>query len=97
MRLFTQVVTRAIKIKANLIESDPNFSAVEAAMSKRLAPQSAFDAIHKCLLLHGHAGYDLASKHQQRLRDVMGYEIGDGTAEIMNRIIARRRQPEFGA
>ena len=70
---------------------------VEAAMSKRLAPQSAFDAIHKCLLLHGHAGYDLASKHQQRLRDVMGYEIGDGTAEIMNRIIARRRQPGFGA
>ncbi|MBI2803242.1 MAG: acyl-CoA dehydrogenase family protein [Gammaproteobacteria bacterium] len=69
---------------------------VEAAMGKRLAPLSAFEAIHKCLLLHGHAGYDLATKHQQRLRDVMGLEIGDGTAEIMNHIISRRRQREFG-
>ncbi len=68
---------------------------VEAAMSKRLAPQSAYDAIHKCLLLHGHAGYDRGSRHQLRLRDVLGYEIGDGTAEIMNRIITRRRRPEF--
>ena len=69
---------------------------VEAAMGKRLAPLHAFEAIHKCLLLHGHAGYDLATKHQQRLRDVMGLEIGDGTAEIMNHIVARRRRREFG-
>jgi cyclohexanecarboxyl-CoA dehydrogenase len=29
--------------------------------------------------------------HQQRLRDVMGIEIGDGTAQIMKLIIARER------
>jgi cyclohexanecarboxyl-CoA dehydrogenase len=29
--------------------------------------------------------------HQQRLRDVMGLEIGDGTAQIMKLIIARER------
>jgi cyclohexanecarboxyl-CoA dehydrogenase len=32
--------------------------------------------------------------HQQRLRDVMGLEIGDGTAQIMNMIIARERLPK---
>ena len=29
--------------------------------------------------------------HQQRLRDVMGLEIGDGTAQIMKLIIAREK------
>ncbi len=29
--------------------------------------------------------------HQQRLRNVMGLEIGDGTAQIMKLIIARER------
>jgi cyclohexanecarboxyl-CoA dehydrogenase len=29
--------------------------------------------------------------HQQRMRDVMGLEIGDGTAQIMKLIIAREK------
>ncbi len=29
--------------------------------------------------------------HQQRLRDVMGLEIGDGTAGVMKLIVARER------
>ena len=29
--------------------------------------------------------------HQQRMRDVMGLEIGDGTAGIMRLILARER------
>ena len=29
--------------------------------------------------------------HQQRLRDVMGLEIGDGTAQIMKLIVAREK------
>ena len=49
-------------------------------------------------LMPGYVARDApGALHQQRLRDVMGYKIGDGTAEIMNRIIARRRQSEFGA
>jgi cyclohexanecarboxyl-CoA dehydrogenase len=28
--------------------------------------------------------------HQQRMRDVMGLEIGDGTAQIMKMVIARQ-------
>ncbi|PCJ20447.1 MAG: cyclohexanecarboxyl-CoA dehydrogenase [Gammaproteobacteria bacterium] len=61
----------------------------EAAMVKWMGPKYSVNAIHDCLLLHGHAGYSTDMAHQQRLRDVMGLEIGDGTAQIMKIIIAR--------
>ena len=63
----------------------------EAAMCKWLAPKTAVDVIHQCLLVHGHYGWSMDLPHQQRLRDVMGLEIGDGTAQIMKGIIAKRR------
>ena len=63
----------------------------EAAMCKYLAPKTAVDVIHQCLLTHGHYGWSLDLPHQQRLRDVMGLEIGDGTAQIMKLIIAREK------
>ncbi len=61
----------------------------EAAMCKWLAPKTAFEAIRQCLLCHGHYGWSLDMPHQQRMRDVMGLEIGDGTAQIMKMIVAR--------
>jgi cyclohexanecarboxyl-CoA dehydrogenase len=63
----------------------------EAAMCKWLGPKTAVDVIHQCLLTHGHYGWSMDLPHQQRLRDVMGIEIGDGTAQIMKLIIARDR------
>ncbi len=63
----------------------------EAAMAKWFAPKTAVDVIHQCLLTHGHYGYTMDLPHQQRLRDVMGLEIGDGTAQIMKLIIAREK------
>ena len=63
----------------------------EAAMCKYLAPKTAVDVIHQGLLTHGHYGWSMDLPHQQRLRDVMGLEIGDGTAQIMKMIIARDR------
>ncbi len=64
---------------------------MEAAMAKFYAPKSSFDAIHQCLLTFGHYGWTRDLAHQQRLRDVMGLEIGDGTAQIMKLIIAREK------
>jgi cyclohexanecarboxyl-CoA dehydrogenase len=61
----------------------------EAAMCKWLGPKTAVDTIHQCLLTHGHYGWSLDLPHQQRLRDVMGLEIGDGTAQIMKYIVTR--------
>jgi cyclohexanecarboxyl-CoA dehydrogenase len=68
----------------------------EAAMCKWLGPKSAVEVIHQCLLTHGHYGWSMDLPHQQRLRDVMGIEIGDGTAQIMKLIIARERLKYFG-
>ena len=62
----------------------------EAAMCKWWAPKLAYDAIHQCLLSFGHGGYDRGPM-EQRLRDVLGFQIGDGTAQIMKTIIARSR------
>jgi len=61
----------------------------EAAMAKWLGPKVSADAIHACIILHGWAGYGQELPHEQRLRDVIGLEIGDGTPEIMKGIIAR--------
>lgn len=63
----------------------------EAAMTKWWPPLLAYEAIHACLLIHGHAGYSDTLPFQQRLRDVLGLHIGDGTAHIMKNIIARER------
>ena len=63
----------------------------EAAMVKWWAPKLAFDVIHQCLLAHGHSGYSKDMAHQQRLRDVLGLQIGDGTAQIQKMVIARER------
>jgi cyclohexanecarboxyl-CoA dehydrogenase len=62
----------------------------EAAMCKWWAPKLAYDTIHQCLLMFGHGGYDRGVM-EQRLRDVLGFQIGDGTAQIMKTIIARTR------
>ncbi|MHB1710743.1 MAG: acyl-CoA dehydrogenase family protein [Acidimicrobiales bacterium] len=69
-----------------------------AAMAKWLGPKQAAEAIHACLILHGWAGYGTDLPFDQRLRDVMGLEIGDGTPEIMKAVIAREAfGPEYSA
>lgn len=62
----------------------------EAAMCKWWAPKLAYDVVHACLLLHGHGGYDRGPL-EQRLRDVLGFQLGDGTANIMKTVIARAK------
>ncbi|RID92469.1 cyclohexanecarboxyl-CoA dehydrogenase [Gemmobacter lutimaris] len=63
----------------------------EAAMAKWWPPLLSYEAIHACLLIHGHAAYSNELPFEQRLRDVLGLQIGDGTAHIMKNIIARER------
>ncbi|HIF17441.1 MAG TPA: cyclohexanecarboxyl-CoA dehydrogenase [Cycloclasticus sp.] len=63
----------------------------EAAMCKWWAPKVSFEIIHNCLLAHGHGGYSKDYPIQQRLRDVLGLQIGDGTAQIQKIVIAREK------
>lgn len=66
----------------------------EAAMCKWWGPKLACDIIHQCLLTHGHGGYGADYHFGQRYRDVMGLQIGDGTANIMKMIIGREKLAE---
>lgn len=63
----------------------------EAAMCKWWAPKTAFDIIHNCIIINGHFAYSKEMPHQQRLRDVLGLQIGDGTPQIQKMIIAREK------
>ena len=61
----------------------------EAAMAKWFAPKCAVNAIHDMLLIFGYRGYSEENPIEQRWRDAISAQIGDGTAEIMKLIIAR--------
>ncbi len=61
------------------------------AMVKWYAPKVAAEAVHRCLRFHGHYGYSTELPHQQRLRDIIGWQIGDGSEEVMKLLIARSR------
>jgi cyclohexanecarboxyl-CoA dehydrogenase len=61
----------------------------EAGMAKWWAPKVSVDCIHECILLHGQYGYTKELPLEQRLRDVIGLEIGDGTAQVSKIVIAR--------
>jgi cyclohexanecarboxyl-CoA dehydrogenase len=61
----------------------------EAGMAKWMGPKVSAEAIHSCIILHGHYGYSMDSPLEQRWRDVVGLEIGDGVPEIMKGVVAR--------
>lgn len=63
---------------------------VEGAMCKWWIPEICFEIVRKCLIAHGHYGYTKDLPFEQRIRDILGWQIGDGTPEICKLIIARK-------
>jgi len=61
----------------------------EGAMCKWWVPEISFEIVRKCLTIHGHYGYSSELPFEQRLRDILGWQIGDGTAEISKLLVAR--------
>ncbi len=87
----TQVTAARLLCLQTLWMKDKGLShTAEAAMCKWWGPKLAYDTIHACLLMFGHGGYDRGTM-EQRLRDVLGFQIGDGTSQIMKTIVARTR------
>jgi cyclohexanecarboxyl-CoA dehydrogenase len=80
---------RLLSYRALAMKDAGQFHAKESAMVKWLCPVIAVDVIHNCLLIHGQVGYSEEYPLEQRLRDVMGFEMADGTADIMKLIIVR--------
>lgn len=63
---------------------------VAANMAKWWAPKLSTEIVHQALLTFGHTGYANENPQGQRLRDVIGLEIGDGTAQIAKLVVARK-------
>ncbi|NMG42845.1 cyclohexanecarboxyl-CoA dehydrogenase [Aromatoleum toluvorans] len=82
---------RALCLKTLWLKDQGLEHTAEAAMCKWWAPKLACEIIHQCLLTHGHGGYASDYDFGQRYRDVMGLQIGDGTANIMKMIIGRQK------
>lgn len=61
----------------------------EGAMCKWWVPEISFEIVRKCLTMHGHYGYSTDLPFEQRLRDILGWQIGDGTAEVAKLLVAR--------
>lgn len=61
----------------------------QASMVKWWAPKAAVEAIHQALLTYGHAAWSSDNPQAQRMRDAMGFEIADGTAQIAKLVVAR--------
>ena len=62
----------------------------EGAMVKWWTPRLAVDAVHQALLTFGQLGYSEELPYGQRMRDIMGMEIGDGTAQVSKLVVARQ-------
>ena len=63
---------------------------VESNMAKWWAPKVSAEAAHQALLTFGHTGYSDEVPQGQRMRDIIGLEIGDGTAQIAKLVVARQ-------
>lgn len=61
----------------------------ESAMAKWFSVDAAIRAVHNAILVFGHVGFSEEYPLEQRLRDLIGWEIADSTPGIMKLTIAR--------
>jgi alkylation response protein AidB-like acyl-CoA dehydrogenase len=62
----------------------------EAALAKLYASEAAMRAAHRCVQIHGGAGFMDDSLPARLFRDAKILEIGEGTSEIQRLVISRR-------
>ncbi|WP_031509010.1 acyl-CoA dehydrogenase family protein [Streptomyces megasporus] len=62
---------------------------VPSNMAKWWAPKAAVEAVHQALLTMGHQGWSEDGPVAQRLRDVIGLQLADGTAAATKLTVAR--------
>ncbi|MEU6877994.1 acyl-CoA dehydrogenase family protein [Streptomyces sp. NPDC046712] len=62
---------------------------IPSNMAKWWAPKAAVEAVHQALLTMGHQGWSEDGPVAQRLRDVIGLQLADGTAAATKLTVAR--------
>ncbi|MEU8204192.1 acyl-CoA dehydrogenase family protein [Streptosporangium sp. NPDC049046] len=63
---------------------------IPSNMAKWWAPKAAMEAVHQSLLTMGHLGWAEDGPIAQRLRDVIGLQLADGTAAATKLVVARK-------
>lgn len=81
--------TRLLCYKALWLHDQGLPFAKESSMVKYLGPVIAMEAIHNAFLTLGHVGYSAEYPVEQRLRDALGSEFADGSADIMKLNVLR--------
>lgn len=61
----------------------------ECSMAKWYSVEMSIQAIKDCMVIVGHPAYSTEHPISQRLRDVVGFQMGDGTPQMQKMIIAR--------
>ena len=80
---------RLLALRALALKDRGMPHAMESNMVKAWAPRLAVEAAHDALLTFGHSAYSDEYPLGQRIRDIIGLEIGDGTAQITKLVVAR--------
>lgn len=62
----------------------------EAAMAKAWIPPRMFEICHWAVQVQGHPAYTRGHRAQQRLRDVLATELGEGATNIQRLLLARQ-------
>jgi cyclohexanecarboxyl-CoA dehydrogenase len=63
---------------------------LEGAMVKWFVPRTCVQILNDCMVIRGHLGYSESLPIGQRMRDVAGWQIGDGPPQIQKLFISRR-------
>jgi len=63
---------------------------MEGAMAKWFVPRTCVQILNDCMVIRGHLGYTDMLPIAQRLRDVAGWQIGDGPPQIQKLFICRK-------
>ncbi|MEJ3655433.1 acyl-CoA dehydrogenase family protein [Actinomycetes bacterium KLBMP 9759] len=80
---------RLVSFEALATADDGLDPRVSSNMAKWWAPKAAMEAVHQSLLVLGHLGWSEDGPVAQRLRDVIGLQLADGTAAATKLVLAR--------
>jgi cyclohexanecarboxyl-CoA dehydrogenase len=61
----------------------------ECSMAKWYSVEVSIQAVKDCMVILGHPAYSTEHPISQRLRDVVGFQMGDGTPQMQKLIISR--------
>jgi cyclohexanecarboxyl-CoA dehydrogenase len=80
---------RLLCYKALWLQDQGRRATKEAAMAKSICPTIGIEACNNAMLTLGHVGYSSDYPVEQRLRDALGFQFADGTADMQRVVLVR--------